>query len=399
MIRVILGLLFFILFGVGLTLLFKNDTGYVLLRYQDTLLETSLVFFVIALVFGLWALLFVWRIFQALLGLPSVVPAAFRQRKINQSRDALVRGLRLYLEGQWREAESTLGNNTHDPNSRLINYLFAARAAQYQLQIERRDKHIESAHAAKPGSETAALLTQSRLQLMHKQDTQALACLERLWEGQPNHPVVLELLLQALQRLKDWSRLEELLADADRLEAGPAPWRRELAIQAYQAKLSVAAEDGLDALSDCWEKLPRKLRRSPKILELYVRLLGQFDAGHTEAIRMITQNLKRGWYPALAIQFGELQSEDSTSQLAAVEEWIKQHGEQNELLLLAGRLCLRNQLWGRARSHLETLMQKSPSPAVWHELGRLYEKTDDAANACRAYEQGLAMILEEKAES
>ncbi len=396
MIRVVLGLLFFVLFGVGLTLFFNQDNGYVLMRYQDTVVETSLVFFVVALVIALWALLFLWRIVLTLLGLPTVIPASFRERKINQARDALLRGLRLYLEGRWREAESALSSNLKDPGTRLINFLFAARAAQYQQQIERRDQHIEAAHGAKPGSETAVLLTQARLQLRQNQDTQALASLERLWESHRDHPVVLELLLQTLQRLKDWNRLEELLADAERLEAGPVPWRRELSIQTYHVKLNQAAERGLDALSDSWEKLPRKLKRSPKLLELYVQLLSRFEAGHSEAVRLVTQNLKRGWYPALARIFCELKTDNDTAQLAAVEEWIKQHGEQNELLLLAGRLCLKNQLWGRSRSHLETLLKKSPSPEVWYEMGRLYEKTGDTANACKAFAKGLGLKLEER---
>lgn len=394
MVRVILGLLFFVLFGVSLTLFFKADNGYVLLRYQDTVIETSLVFFLVSSIVAVWALLVVWSVIKALLGLPSMIPAAFRERKINQSRDALLRGLRLYLEGQWREAESTLTSKLNDPSSKLINYLFAARAAQYQKQIDRRDQHIENAHRTKPGSESAVMLTQARLQLMNNQDTQALATLEHLWSDQPNHPVVLELLLQALQRLKDWSRLNELLADADRIEAGSATWRRDLSIQVQLAFLSQAAERGLDSLSDAWESLPRKLKRSPKILERYVHLLSGFDSGHTEAIRLITQNLKRGWYPALAEQFGHLEAEDSTSQLAAVEEWIKQHGEQKELLLLAGRLCLKNQLWGRARSYLESLLETAPSADVWYELGRLYEKTGESDQALKAYEKGLARSIQ-----
>lgn len=394
MIRFILGLLLFILFGVGLTLFFKADNGYVLLRYQDWLLETSLVFFIVSLVAGIWLLLFGWRVVETIIALPASVPERFRRRKMGQSRDALLRGLRLYLEGQWRDAETALTGRMEDPGSRLLQHLFAARAAQYQHQIERRDQHMEQAHRTKPGSETAVLLTQARLQLMQQQDTQALASLERLWEEHHDHPVILELLLQTLERLRDWDRILELLAEADRLEAGPAPWRRDLGIKAYHARLSAAAERGLDSLSDYWEAVPRKLKRTPRILELYVQLLSRFEAGHAEAIRLITQNLKRGWYPALATQFGDLKAEDGTSQLAAVEEWIKQHGEQNELLLLAGRLCLRSQLWGRARSYFETLLEKAPSPAVWQELGKLYEKTGEAGKASNAYQKGLSLSLQ-----
>lgn len=394
MIRIIIGLLFFILCGVGLTLFFREDNGYVLLRYQDTVVETSLVFFTVSAIVALWLLGFIWAAARTLLNLPTVIPAAFRQRKLNQSRDALLRGLRLYLEGQWREAESSLTNKLNDPNARLIHYLFAARAAQYQQQIERRDQHIEQAHKTRPGSETAVLLTQARLQLMHNQDTQALASLEHLYETQRDHPVVVKLLLQALQRLKDWERLADILPEADRLEAGPANWRRDLGIQVYQARLHQAGQRGYEQLSDCWESLPRKLRRSPKILEAYIGELSRFDQGKTEAARLISQNLKRGWYPALALMYGELPAEKDTSQLAAVEEWIKQHGEQKELLYLAGRLCLRNQLWGRARSYFEQLLKVAPTAQVWQAMGQLHLQTGDNDKARQAFENGLQLAMD-----
>lgn len=394
MMRLILGILFFILFGVALTLIFHEDNGYILLRYQDTVVETSLVFFLVTSIIGIWLLMAAWAVLRTLINLPSIIPSSFRQRRLNQSREALLRGLRLYLEGQWREAESSLTNKLNDPSARLIHYLFAARAAQYQLQIERRDQHIENAHKTKPGSETAVLLTQARLQLMHNQDTQALASLEHLYETQRDHPVVMELLLQALQRLNDWNRILELLPDADRLEAGSASWRRDLTIQAHHAGLKNAAKEGYEAISDCWDAIPRKLKRTPRILEAYIRELSQFEQGHAEAARLIGQNLKRGWYPALALLYGDLPAENETSQLAAVEEWIKQHGEQKELLYLAGKLCLRNQLWGRARTYFEQLLESSPSPMVWQAMGELHARTGESEKAREAFEKGLSMSLE-----
>jgi HemY protein len=111
----------------------------------------------------------------------------------------------------------------------------------------------------------------------------------------------------------------------------------------------------------------------------------------TTALQLAQERLDEEWDPELALLYSEIAADDAVSQLAAVESWLKQYGEKPVLLLVAGRLCLRNRLWGRARSYLEASLKGMPRAETWLDLGRLYEEVKDPAAAQAAYRKGLEM--------
>ena len=66
-----------------------------------------------------------------------------------------------------------------------------------------------------------------------------------------------------------------------------------------------------------------------------------------------------------------------------------QHGDKPELLLLAGRVCLNNKLWGKARSYLEAGVQAAPTAQGYLDLARLCQDTKQPEEAAKFYRQGL----------
>ena len=83
---------------------------------------------------------------------------------------------------------------------------------------------------------------------------------------------------------------------------------------------------------------------------------------------------------------------DATKQLRRAENWLKTHGEDVDLLLTAARLCLRNELWGKARSYLETVIAIRPTPEAYQEYGRLLNQLGEGDAAADAYRAGLGMV-------
>ena len=61
-----------------------------------------------------------------------------------------------------------------------------------------------------------------------------------------------------------------------------------------------------------------------------------------------------------------------------IERWLKDRGEDPDLLLAAARLCLRNELWGKARSYLETVISLRPTPEAYREYGALLTQLGEA---------------------
>ena len=64
---------------------------------------------------------------------------------------------------------------------------------------------------------------------------------------------------------------------------------------------------------------------------------------------------------------------------------MPQHRDDAELLLVLGRLCLEQQLWGKAQSYLEASLSLRDQREVRLELARLFERNGRAEDAMPHY--------------
>ena len=79
------------------------------------------------------------------------------------------------------------------------------------------------------------------------------------------------------------------------------------------------------------------------------------------------------------------------------ENWLAKRGEDCDLILAAARLCLRNELWGKARSYLETVISLRPAREAYQEYGRLLNQLGverDARSNVRAEYGRFATSIE-----
>jgi HemY protein len=113
---------------------------------------------------------------------------------------------------------------------------------------------------------------------------------------------------------------------------------------------------------------------------------------HELAEKNLAADLKREWRPLLVRQFGLVKGKDPVKQLKKAEGWLKDHPDDADLLLAAARLCLRNELWGKARSYLDTVISIRPTPEIYQEFGRLLNQLGDDEGAADAYRAGLGLV-------
>ena len=104
--------------------------------------------------------------------------------------------------------------------------------------------------------------------------------------------------------------------------------------------------------------------------------------------------MKRAWRAPLVRLYGVVEGKDPIRQLNRAEGWLKDHGEDTDLLLSAARLCLRNELWGKARSYLETVIALRPTPEAYQVYGRLLNQLGEGDAAADAYRAGLGMVTD-----
>lgn len=386
--RLLLAFFIFILLGILLSLVFRNHQGYVLISFNGWQIETSLLFACVAIVVGLWVLAVIWRILATLVFARRNIRGFFGRRRQRKARRSLYAGLEHLAEARWSRAEADLQGLAESNEAPGLNHLFSARAAQYQEHLHDRDRYLKKATARKSISELAVLLTQAELQIAAGQTSDATATLARLQELEPRHPWVLRMAAEHAMSCGDYGRVYELLGSLSKRAALSSARVREMSIAAYQHRLSQQGDIG--GLTSTWHHIPRDLRAEPGILCHYVLCLKQ-QREDDEAANVIRNTLKKQWVPPLAPIFGDLRCTDATEQLTSVEEWIKAYGREPELMLVAGRLCLRNQLWGRARSYFEASQSQHARADSLLELGHLFERINEADQARAAYRRGLEL--------
>lgn len=369
----------------------QEENSRVLFVYGPWTVEGSL-----ALVLLLDLLLFVvlymgLRTLVRVFTLPGRIRSWKRRRRARRARRALTKGLVELSEGNWKAAEKSLMQHVQGSDTPLLNYLAAAKAAQQQGAHERRDRYLKLAHQSTPSADVAVGLTQAELQLSHEQLEQALATLKHLQGMAPHHAYVLKLLKDLYLRLEDWSQLQRLLPELGKRKVIDAEDLRALEILVYRKILERAEQDpDPERLVLIWGGIPKKIRKEGELIADYARRLMETERGEL-AEPLLRESLQQQWDGQLVEIYGRVEGEDNARQLAVAESWLKKRPENPVLLLTLGRLSLRSQLWGKARSYLEASIGAIPSAEAYRELAQLLERLGEKEAAMEYYRAGLEL--------
>ena len=391
MIRTLLIAVVALALGAAAAWYLRDETGYVLVGFRGWVLETSLL----GLLLGLAVLVFAtWLLLRLLVGsvrLPQSLRTMIDRRRRERAQRSFETGLLHLLEGDWRRAEVELVRRAADHHAAQLNYLGAARAAQRLGAGERRDHYLRLATGLAPDIERAALLTQAELQIERGEFVAARETAERLRQMDARQPYAVELLAEALHGLGEWEALHLLLQDAAATANLNPSKRRAMLERALGERLRLAeGEARLERVKALWAQTPTDARQWSVVRLQYARSLARLNA-QAEAMALASDTLAREWDAGLAELYGQLEPADALGQLAAIEQWLTRYGERPELLIAAGRACLRNRLWGKARSYLDAVVKLAPSAAAYLALARVCEQTQQPEEAQRFYRQGLEL--------
>ncbi len=373
---------------VGLVAL--PDPGYVLLGYGKYSVETTLL----TLMCGLLAAYFVLRFLLSVFRVPQRVQAWNLQQKRERDRKHLDLGMMELVEGNPHTAEKTLRRLTENTDNPLITYLAAARAAQQQGAIERRDEYLDLAQKMLPKAGLAINLSRAELQMAQGQYATALTTLDSLRKQYPDHSQIIKYLLNIYQQSGDWPRLKQLLPDIKRRKVLTQDALQAITLKVHRKLLLTAAKErDLPALQQLWQELPRQYQQDTELVSVYAGHLLDLHADDAAEV-LIKDATARNWDKHLAYLYGNLRDGDAVKQLETVEAWLQQYPNDSQLLLSAARLSMRNELWGKAKSYVEASIGQEATPESYQLLGLLCEKNEDAPLAMAAYRHGLNMLAD-----
>jgi HemY protein len=397
--RLFIAILLMLLLAALLAAAIASEPGYILLAFGHYTLETT-AWVGLALLF---ATLLVMYLAVVLLhhGLRRVgMVGRWRvERRVHRDQQLMTRGVVALIEGNPTRARRLLERAALNSKTPLVSQLLAARASAELGDGVAVEMNLRRAEQGRPRAIRAVLLTRAELALKAGQPQSALATLERLGRDAHRLPRALELQRDALLQLGDWERLLVLLPELRRHLKPTVDELEALELRTGTALLDAAATQGVDALRERWQALPKPLRRLPALIAHHATLLLQAGA-HGDAESLLIDALKRQWEPALVELYGRTQGGDARRQLARAEGWLDAHGDEPTLQRCLARLALRNQLWGQARDHYETAMRLFitaangvSAAATGAELGQLLQQLGEHDAAARCFRQSLAAAL------
>ncbi len=396
--KFLLKTVFFIVLTVVVVLIVRNDHSIVHIRVGTTGYTMALSLFVLLNLTLVYAGYKIVSLLRGFWNLSGNIQKWSQQRRHALAAAGYQRAILAMSEGNWKLAERELIRHVKYSDMPLINYLYAARAAQHQDAVERRDRYLELAHECGSKADVPIGITKAELHINQHQLEQALAVLTHLRSIDPRNNHILKLLLRLHKELHDWESLRRLLPVLRKRQVINDAQAAELELKVFTELLKEYSESGeTEKLQQLWSETPKALRDNAVLVSLYAGHL--IKAGRsTEAEALLRAYLKHNWNEKIVYLYSQVDVDNINKQLATVEALAEEHGKNPLLLLTLGKLCMRNKLWGKARIYLESSIGAGATTEAYKELGSLLEKIGQRDEAMECYQKGIGLAARQSRE-
>ena len=392
MLRTLLLFIFFITVFTGIVLYLMQAPGSASFTYGELTIELPLVKFAIALfiVFVIFYLLF--RILGWLFNAPKHIQAVVARHKQHRAIEDTKEGLTKFILGDWAQAEKLLLRGADNTDTACINYIWAANAAHQSGDYAARDHHLGMAKKCTPAAHSALNVLQAELLLSQGMPEQALASISQQSNKIRSNPKIAKLFASAYQQLNDWQKLAAIIPDLKKAKNFDRQDLSRIQTQTLLGLLSANKDDSED-IEKLGSQFKKIILEDNELTIAYVEAL-RTQEKHAVAATLINHALEKNWNTNLVRQYGLLELDDPNHALKKAETWVETHSNDANLYLTLGRLCKRAQLWGKAKSYLESSLSRKPLAETYAELAVLHEHLDETDDAQRCAKKGLKLAAQ-----
>ena len=369
----------------------RSSAGYVQVVWPPYRIELSLVM-VIVLLIAVFALAYVsMRLIAAMVDMPRHVREYRQARRKRKALASLVEALHEFFSGRYARAEKAAAIAIDLGEQPGLAAMLAARAAHELRAPERRDGYLAQGAAHLPADDIMKVITEAELLLDEHRAGDALAVLQTLPK---KHTAGLRLELKALQQAKEWEKSLAVIDQLERRKVFDHEQAAELRRHALAQHLKRRAID-LATLDEAWRKVPEALRRDTVIARAaargYVAL--KSAAGGQRAAEIIERSLEYTWDGDLARVYADCAGADVVKQIERAERWLSAQSSDASLLFALGRLCVRQDLWGKAQNYLDASISIEPTPVAHLAAAQLHQKLGNADAVRRHIWAALELAL------
>lgn len=391
--KTVIVLILILIIAIVLGTHFHQVSSSVLINYGSWSIETSLPMAVISLLILFLIFYLIIRLIQETKIWPKRLRLWGRKRKQQKMLELTKLGLIDLMDNKWQKGEINLDRAAKLSPLPVINYLGAAYAASRQQAFDRRDHYLQNLSQTSSLPDLYIHLWQAKFQMMDHQWEQAEINLHQLYQHYPKHSEVIKLLAKVYQHQQNWQQLQVLLPQIQKQGIFLENDYQSLAEQTFKNSLELSAnQKNVDGITEVWRQVPHKLHSL--LLANYVKGLLKCKQDQ-QAMILIERFLKQQWYPDLLIFYSKLNNTDINHQLNKAENWLKKYPECPKLLYCLGILCLRSQLWGKAKDYLTSALSLEPSIENHYALAQVNEALKEPMTALYHYRLGINMAIKD----
>jgi len=375
--------------AVAIALLAKDSAGYVVIVSQPYRIELSLNLLIFLVLGGYLAFYAAARFIATLISIPSRVRAYRLERQNTRLRLSLNEALIAFFQGRYASAEKSAAAALTGDETKGVAAIIAARSAHELGRFNEREQFLDQAKGGAEELDQARLTTLADLLVSQERYEDALAVLNDLSARDARNLRLLRLKLQAEQALRHWDDVLVTLGSLAKLGGiGPAE-ASAIRRAAHLGNLAKKSQDAA-ALANYWKQVPAEMRVDPTVAATAARYHLALGSA-SEAQSIIEQALEREWNSSLVALYGEAGGADALPQIERAEKWLRTHARDPALLLALGKLCMRQELWGKAQSYIEASLALEPTHDGHMTLAALMERIGKPQEAVQHFRRSAEL--------
>jgi HemY protein len=307
---------------------------------------------ILAIFLMLFALIRFWAVIMKM-------PRIIKQIKQRRHMQRLQTALECLLSTDWLKAEQHFKKLALSQFLLPYTQLLAASCAAKSHRIHAQEHYVKTARPVL--AHETLLLELAKLDvLISTENWQGLLLhIQRLKQQYPGQAGLLRREIFALERLKSWPQLIELLPECKQAHILSEVEYDRLALEAYRGSLRKASRYSPQTMDIIWQTIPAQFQLEPNIVAAYVNHL------------LKTQQLE--------------QAE------ALLNQVLEHHSDSVENINLMAQVSLANKSFDKAQGYAEQSLSIKPTAAAYAVLAQIYEKEGDLQKALKTYRQATAV--------